>query len=129
MGSGDGATVRGADEVQRTLGQLADALEDLDAPGRAAGGLVVRAAQGYARRRTGRMRASIAAEVVAGHGVRVSAGSGIASPYPAVQEYGSRSQHITPNAYMARAADTQERAVVGEYDAAVNTAADNVRGA
>lgn len=128
MGAAGGATVHGADEVQRTLNELADTLEDLDAPGRAAGGLIVKAAQGYARRRTGRMRASITAEVLTGHGVRVSAGGGIPRPYPAVQEYGSRSQHITPNAYMSRAADTQERAVVGEYDSAVSKAADNVRG-
>jgi hypothetical protein len=128
MGSGDGVTVHGADEVQRTLQDLADTLEDLDAPGRAAGGLIVKAAQGYARRKSGRMRASIEAEVLAGHGVRVSAGGGIPGPYPAVQEYGSRRHGITPNAYMARAADTQERAVVGEYDSAVTAAADNVRG-
>lgn len=120
--------VRGLDEVQRTLGDLADTLGDLDAPGRAAGGLLVKAAQGYARRRTGAMRASIVAEVVAGHGVRVSAGGGIARPYPRVQEYGSDRHGITPNAYMAQAVDTQERAVVAEYDDAVQAAADKVRG-
>jgi hypothetical protein len=127
MGSGDRATIRGADEVQRTLGDLADTLEHLDAPGRASGGLVVKAAQGFARRKSGRMRSSIVAEVTAG-GVRVTAGSGIASPYPAVQEYGSRAHHITPNAYMSRAADTQERAVVAQYDDAVQAAADKVKG-
>lgn len=127
MGGDGGTTVRGADEVQRTLQDLADTLEDLDAPGRAAGGLIVKAAQGYARRRTGAMRSSIVAQVTTA-GVQVSAGGGIRRPYPAVQEYGSRRHGITPNAYMGRAADTQERAVVGEYDSAVTAAADNVRG-
>jgi hypothetical protein len=74
------------------------------------------------------MRSSIVAQVSTA-GVQVSAGGGIRRPYPAVQEYGSKSHGITPNAYMARAADQQERAVAGEYDEAVNAAADKVRGA
>lgn len=127
MSNSDVIRVRGADEVKRTLGDLADELDHLDKPGKAAGGLVVKAAQGFARKRTGRMRASIVAQVTTA-GVTVSAGSGIAKPYPAVQEYGSRRHHITANRYMAQAADQQERAVVDEYDQAVQHAAAKVRG-
>lgn len=128
MAQGEQVTVRGADTVERTMRDAADQLEDLDAPGRAAGGLIVKSAQGYARRRTGAMRSSIVATVSTA-GVQVTAGEGISSPYPAVQERGSQRHGITPNRYMAQAADSQERAVVAEYESAADKAANTVRGA
>lgn len=125
MPSGDRIKVRGADEVARTLHALADDLEDL--PDVDAAGLVQRSAQGFARRRTGRMRASIEVKDTSA-GATVTAGVGIARPYPAVQEYGSRRHHITPNAFMRRAVESQERPVVAVYENAVQKAAKQVRG-
>jgi hypothetical protein len=128
MGKGDSVRVRGADRVADTLHGFADALADLDAAAAESAGVVVKAAQSYARRKTGAMAASITPQVTAA-GATVTAGVGIARPYPAVQEYGSRRRHITANRYMGRAAETQERPVIKIYDAAIVKAAGKVEGA
>lgn len=128
MAAGDRITVRGADEVAKTMHELADALDDLDAVDAQAAGIVQRSAQGFARRRTGRMRASIQTSQTEA-GATVTAGVGIVRPYPSVQEYGSTRHGITPNYYMRRAVETQERPVVNLYESAVITAANKVKGA
>lgn len=128
MASGDRIRVRGADRVAATLHEFADDIGDLAATDARAAGIVVKAAQSYARRQTGRMAASITPEVTSA-GATVTAGVGIGSPYPAVQEYGSTRRHITANRYMARAAETQEKPVIDLYDAAIDKAADKVKGA
>lgn len=128
MGKGDRITVKGADTVAKTLHGLADDIQSMPKADQAAGELVQQSAQSYARRRTGAMRASIRVER-AEHGATVTAGVGISSPYPAVQEYGSRRRHITPNYYMKQAAETQETGVVTVYETAVNKAVGKVKGA
>lgn len=120
--------VRGADEVADTLHRLADDLDDMPAVDAEAAGTVQRSAQGFARRRTGAMRASIRVET-AEHGATVTAGVGISRPYPAVQEYGSDRRGITANAYMRRAAETQERPVAQLYENAVDKMVKKVKGA
>lgn len=121
-------TVTGADQVARTMHNLADDLADLSEPGAAAGSVLAAAAQGYAPRRTGRLRASIEASSTRSTAT-VSAGVGIVSPYPSVQEYGSTRRHITGSHYMRRAAESRERAAVAEYETTVDRAVDKVRGA
>jgi Bacteriophage HK97-gp10, putative tail-component len=128
MGAGDRVTVHGAENVQRTLRNLADDLDDLDDAADSAGRVVVAAAQGFAPRRTGALRASVTYVARKAGSVEVSAGSGIPRPYPAVQEYGSPRHGIKPVRYMRRAADTQEQRVVNEYETAVSRAADKVKG-
>lgn len=128
MPSGKRVTVRGADRVAETLHGFAEDLADLDDVDARAAGVVVKSAQSYARRKTGRMAASIRPQVTAA-GATVTAGVGISSPYPAVQEMGSRRRHITANRYMARAAETQERPVVDLYVAAIEKAAKQIEGA
>lgn len=106
---------------------FAGELEDLSSADTAAGGIVQRSAQGFARRRTGAMRASIQVKTT-DDGATVTAGVGITRPYPSVQEFGSTRRHITANRYMARAAQTQERPVATVYDNAIQHAADKVKG-
>lgn len=129
MGTGDRISVRGAAELKSSMAALADDLTDLESPGRAAGAVIVAAAQGFAPRRTGALRASIIVDNVGTTGVVVSAGSGISRPYPAVQEFGSRRRHIVAHRYMRQAADRKERAVVTEYETAIDRAVDKVKGA
>ena len=126
--SNDGARVRGAAELSRTLGELADTLDDLSATSSAAADLIVGAARGYAPVLTGRLRASIRGTADRA-GATVTAGEGITSPYPAVQEYGLPRHNIVGRRYMARAAETTERAVVNKYENDLSTAVNNVRGA
>ena len=126
MATGERITVRGADEVARTLQAFAESLAEL--PDADAGALVQRSAQGFARRRTGRMRASITVKTTE-VGATVTAGVGIVRPYPLVQEYGSARRGITANRYMARAAEAQFQPVVNLYESAIDKAADKVRGA
>jgi phage gpG-like protein len=128
MATGNRVTVRGADEVARTMHACAAELADLTDVDAAAAGVLQRAAQGFAPRRTGTLRASIRTETT-GHGATVTAGVGITRPYPSVHEYGSKRRHITASRYMRRAAETQQRPVVNEYEQAVDHAAGRVRGA
>lgn len=125
--TGEVVRVRGADQVQRTLHQLADKLDHLEPAAAQGAELVATAAQGFARVRTGRMRGSIRADA-SKFGATVTAGTGIASVYPAVQEYGSAKRRITPNRYMARAAETQENRVVAIVENEVKDAVNNVKG-
>lgn len=127
MGAGDAVTVRGADEVARTLNDLADRLGDLGDVDAAAGAVIARSAQGYAPRRTGALRASITVQV-AEAGATITAGVQLRDARALVQEYGSR-RGVTGKFYMRRAADSQESAVVDQYETAVKSAADKVRGA
>ena len=120
--------VTGADRVARTMHDLADDLADLSQPGAAAAEQVAAAAQGYAPRRTGRLRASIEAKATR-DGATITAGVGIVRPYPAVQEYGSSRRGITATHYMRQAAESRERAAVSEYETAVARATDKIRGA
>lgn len=126
MATGDRITVTGADTVARTMHDVADAVAEL--PDGEAAALLQRSAQGFARRRTGRMRASIETRTTE-HGATVTAGVGIVRPYPVVQEYGSKRHHITPNYYMRQALNSQEQPIVNLYESAVQRAANKVRGA
>jgi HK97 gp10 family phage protein len=127
-GGGDVVRVRGADQVQRSLRRLADDLEHLEPAARTGAELVARAAAGFARVRTGRMRGSIKADTTK-FGATVTAGVGIASVYPAVQEFGSAKRRITPNRYMQQAAESQEDRVVKIVANEVSDAVDKVKGA
>ena len=120
--------VRGLDDVQRTLGDLADDLADLSSTSAVAGDVLAGAAQGYAPRRTGRLRASIERKATR-DGVTVTAGVGITSPYPSIQEYGSKRRGITGSHYMRKAAEQQERAVINEYESTIDRAVKQVKGA
>lgn len=120
--------VRGLDNLQRTMGNLADDLDDLADTSAAAADILVGSAQGYAPRRTGRLRGSIEAKSTR-TGATVTAGVGIVSPYPAVHEYGSRRRHITGSHYMRKAAESKERAVVNEYEKSVDKSVRQVKGA
>ena len=126
--TGDIVRVRGADEVQRTLHRLADDLDDLEPAARRGAELVAAAAQQFARVKTGRMRGSIRVDATR-FGATVAAGVGIASVYPAVQEYGSARLRIRPNRYMQQARDTQENRVIALVEHDVSDAVDKVRGA
>lgn len=126
--TGDLIRVRGADTCARTLHALADDVEHLQPAARAGAELVQRAAQGFARVRTGAMRGSIRADSTR-FGASVTAGVGIASVYPAVQEFGSARRRITPNRYMQRAQESQEQRVLALVEHEVSDAVDNVKGA
>ena len=127
MATGGNVKVKGADEVQRTLHQLADDIEHLQPAARRGAELVQSSARGYARVKSGRMRGSIHIEVTA-EGAQVTAGDGLGI-YPAVQEYGSPRRGISPNAYMRRAFEATEPRVVDLVEGEVSRAADRVKGA
>jgi HK97 gp10 family phage protein len=123
---GQGGTVHGADNVARTMRALADDVADLPAAvGPDAGSVIVRAAQGYAPRRTGLLRSSIQS-VTSATGTVVTAGVGIT--YAGVQEYGSKRRHIPAKLFMRRAYETQQRNIIDKYETAVNQAVDQVKG-
>jgi len=128
MAAGDEIRVRGADEVARTLSAFADDIEDLADTGAEAAGLVQRAAQGFAPRRTGALRASITV-ARAEHGATVTAGVGIRRPYPSIQEYGSNRRGITAKRYMQRAGDQQEKPVADLYETTIDKLGNQVKGA
>jgi hypothetical protein len=129
MPSGDRVRVRGADEVARTLKNLADDVGGLDEPARAAGAMLVTTAQSFAPVHTGALRASVTYVAEKTGSVVVSAGPVGTTPYPIVQEYGSPRRGIEGKHYMARAAQTRETNVVNEYETAVNRSVDKVKGA
>lgn len=124
---GKGGTVHGADTVARTMRVLADDVRQLgESVGPDAAAVVVRTAQGFAPRRTGRLRSSIQPTTVTAAVTTVTAGVGIT--YAGVQEYGSRRRHIEPKLYMKRTADTQEKTIAGLYETAADNAAAKVKG-
>lgn len=126
-GSSASVKVTGADQVARSMHQLADDIEHLQPEARRGAEILQQSARGFARVKTGRMRGSIRIEPTA-DGAQVTAGDGLGI-YPAVQEYGSPRRGISPNAYMRRAMESAEPRVVDVIDDEVGRAADRVKGA
>ena len=128
MGDTGAVRVRGADEVERTLRKLSKDIEQLpDEVAPRGADLIAQSARSYARVLTGRMRGSIEVNQTP-EGAQVVAGEGLGA-YPGVQEYGSKRHGISPNRYMARAAEAGEPRVVELFENEVANAADKVKGA
>jgi len=94
--------VTGNDEVARAMGRLEASSHDMSDPMGAVGERVVAEAQGYARKRTGALAASVRLERRA-----LSASITSALPYSGVQNYGWPAHNITGNYFLNRAADTK----------------------
>jgi len=120
-------TVIGADTVERTMHDFADALRDLAEPGRRAGAEVATAAAQNVRRRTGRLSGSIAVTVTADGPVITAGNAGVR--YAGPIEGGWRAHGIEPQRYMARALESRSGAVVNHYADYVDKSARTIKGA
>lgn len=126
MVAGQSVRVRGADTVARTMRAAATDLDDLSGATRTAAGMLARAAQNTAPRRTGALAASI--RVTAGPGRGAVTAGGTAVRYAGPIEGGYRRRNIAPRLYMRRALDAQFSAMIDTYRTDVAKATEQIRG-
>lgn len=123
MSAAGEVTLRGAANLRRTLARAAAALQSLRHAHGAAGAVVVPTARARAPRRTGRLMGSLTADAGAGY---VNLTSNL--PYARVIHYGSRRRHITPQPFITDAVEQRHAAVLGTYEAGVESILRTVKG-
>lgn len=121
-----GVQVDGLRPLRKALRDLDGDLGDMKAAHAVALGIVVPAAAARARRRTGRLAASVRGNRSASRATVLAGGAAI--PYAGVQEYGWPARNIEPHPFVTAAAHDTESAWLPAYEAEVNRAVDKVTG-
>lgn len=106
--------VEGADALRKALRNLEDGTKDLKAAHLDAAEIVATDARPRARRKSGRMAASVRAAGQAKQGV-VRAGFA-ALPYVSIQHFGHPARNISPNPFLYDALDARSSQVVETYE-------------
>jgi hypothetical protein len=120
----DGITVKGGDELRRTMGQVATDLADLTDVNNRGGDLLLAASRAKAPKKSGRLAGSL--RTVAG-----AAGFTVTSPlvYAGPIHWGWRERNIWPTYFLYDALDVKRAAILEAYATEVDDAIAKVHGA
>jgi hypothetical protein len=110
--AGEVVTVRGADNLERTLHDAADDIDNLQAANAAAAGIAARGAKAGAPKVSGALSESTGPSEVTPAGWGVGATVEYAGPIIG----GWRERNITPNPYIQRAVESTEPAWMTAYE-------------
>jgi hypothetical protein len=123
--------VKGAERLERTLGEFGRSLEDMADANRRAAETVGSAAVARAPKRTGRLAGSLRIDA-APTSVEVSFGASYAAPihWGVGPRVGLRGPHnVSPTLFLTGALEAQEDSILAVYEDAVDTRLGVVKGA